>query len=152
MRRKKEISSGGIVYKLVDSSPHILVLKDSKGKWTFPKGLIEENEDPVVCAKREIKEEVGVTEIEFVKELGTVHYKYIFENDLIDKTVFYSLFRLIGSPVLKPQKEEGIQQVMFIDLKGARNIIGYEKTNAPILSKIEDFFQKKDNKAKTEKK
>lgn len=148
MRRKKEISSGGIVYKEENSRFFILLLKDSKGKWTFPKGLIEEDEDPVLCAQREIREEAGVKKVRFVKELGSVHYKYTFEERLIDKTVFYFLFKLIGIPTLKPQKEEGIQEVSFIDLDKAKDIIGYEKTNGPILSKIEDFFREK-KKSKT---
>lgn len=146
MRRKKEISSGGIVYKIENGTPFILILKDPRGKWTFPKGLVEENEDLVLCAVREIREEVGVSDVAFVSELGSVHYKYTFDGKLIDKTVFYHLFKLKGNPVLKPQKEEGIQEVSFVDLTKARDIIGYEKTNGPILSKIEDFFSKKKHK------
>ena len=149
MRRRKEISSGGIVYKEEKDSLSILLLKDSKGKWTFPKGLIEEDEDSVICAQREIREEAGVDKVQFRKELGSVHYKYTFDGRLIDKTVFYYLFKLIGNPTLKPQEEEGIQEVSFVDLRKARDIIGYEKTNGPVLSQVEDFFSKKKNNKKT---
>lgn len=143
MRSKIEVSAGGVVYRKKNSQIQILILRDPKGNWTFPKGLIERGEEPVVCALREIKEEVGVQTVEFKNKLGLVKYFYTFNNKLIQKTVYYFLFRLIGDEKPTPQKEEGIQDVQFVDLNKASDIIGYKKTNAPILKKIEEYFKKK---------
>jgi 8-oxo-dGTP pyrophosphatase MutT (NUDIX family) len=41
------------------------------GFWGFPKGRIESNEELLAAAIREIREETGFTDIEFVKKLGT---------------------------------------------------------------------------------
>lgn len=142
MKFKKEVSSGGVVYQKRGGKTQILVLKDPKNNWTFPKGLIEKDEDKLLTAKREIKEEVGVCEVTYKADLGSVGYLYSFKDTLIDKTVYYFLFEIVGNPLLKAQKEEGIQEAKFIDLDKAFDIIGYKKTNAPILKKIKDFFQK----------
>lgn len=143
MKFKKEISSGGIVYHQKGGKIQILVLKDPKNNWTFPKGLIEKDEEKLLTAKREIKEEVGVDNIEYRADLGSVGYMYSFKDTLIDKTVYYFLFEIVGTPTLKVQKEEGIQEAKFIDLDKAFAIIGYKKTNVPVLKKIQDIFKEK---------
>lgn len=142
MKIKREISSGGVVYRLNHGKVQILMLKDSKNNWTFPKGLVEKNEEKRETAKREIKEEVGADNIEYRTSLGSVSYKYSFKNTLIDKTVYYYLFETVGKPSLKPQKEEGITEVKFVDLNKAFTIIGYAKTNIPVLKKVEAYFKK----------
>lgn len=67
---KKTVSAGGIVL-LGDS---VLLVSNFKGKgkssWTFPKGHIEEGEDELGAAKREIYEESGVSELKFIRRLG----------------------------------------------------------------------------------
>lgn len=141
MRLKTEVSSGGVVYRKKGRELQILILKDPKGNWTFPKGLIEKGEDPLVCGQREIKEEVGIEKIKFKDKLGSVKYFYTFKDNLIKKTVHYFLFELIGDEKPKPQKEEGIQDVQFVSLSKANKIIGYKKTNGPILKKIEEYFK-----------
>lgn len=143
MKSRKDTSSGGVVFRKTVKGIEILLLRDQKSKWTFPKGLIETNEDPVLTAKREIKEEVGVSDIFYKGNLDTVHYIFTFNRELIYKTVHYHLFELIKEVRLVPQKEEGIQEVKFVLLSTADSIIGYKKTNAPILKKVKEFFQKK---------
>ncbi len=143
MKSKKEVSSGGVVYKKSKNSVQILLLKDPKSNWTFPKGLIEKDEDPILTALREIKEEVGVDKINYKGNLGTVHYMFTFRGTLVDKTVHYYLFEIYADDKLVPQKEEGIQEVKFVLLNQADSIIGYKKTNAPVLKKVKEFFQKK---------
>lgn len=140
MKYKNLVSAGGIIYKKTGKLIKILLIKDPKNKWTFPKGIIENNEAIIKTAKREIKEEVNLTKIKFLSNLGTVHYKYSYRDTLINKTVHYLLFELIGKELPKPQKEEGISQTNFFTLKKAFEIIGYRKTNAPILKKTQEFF------------
>ncbi|XP_055623764.1 m7GpppN-mRNA hydrolase-like [Toxorhynchites rutilus septentrionalis] len=40
---------------------HVLLVESFTGKWGFPKGKSEDNEDPFACAVREVYEEVGYT-------------------------------------------------------------------------------------------
>jgi len=75
--------------------------------WDFPKGIVEENEDPGNAAKREVQEETGITDIAFswgeiFKE--TVPYRggkkiaryYIAETKTADVTLPVS--KEIGKP------------------------------------------------------
>ena len=61
-------SAGLLMYRILTRGPEVLLVhpggpffaaKDD-GAWTIPKGEIELNEDPLVCAKRELTEETGI--------------------------------------------------------------------------------------------
>lgn len=57
---------------LVVCNNEVLLLKDwlGAGKWTLPGGGVKFGEDPLVCAKRELKEEAGIDikKLTFFKE------------------------------------------------------------------------------------
>ena len=65
---KQTESAGGIV---VNSAGRILVFSQHGTSWSLPKGHIEEGEDPLTAARREIREESGITLLDYVKELGS---------------------------------------------------------------------------------
>lgn len=146
MKSKSEVSAGGLIYRRVNQSLEILIIKDHKGNWTFPKGLIEEGEDPVDTAKREVKEEVGLDSIEYIEKLSEVKYNYIFKGTFVRKKVFYYLFKLRGSFVIKTQKEEGITEASFYNINKVKELIGYKKTNEPLLTKTENILSKASKK------
>jgi len=135
---KTENSAGGIIFRQKGKKLQILVLKDKNNHWSFPKGSIEENEDKQNTARREIVEEVGISRLYFITELSPISYWYKWQNDIIKKTVYYFLFKNVGKEVSKPQREEGIQDVKWINLDNASEIIGYPKTNRPILKEIKE--------------
>jgi len=130
---KTELSAGGVIYRKKDDSFEILLLKDKNNNWTFPKGLIEANEDKIETAKREIGEEVGLKKIKFVSELPMIGYWYKWQKDLVKKTVYYFMFEAEGNEEPKPQKEEGISEVKWFTPSKALTVIGYRKTNEPVL-------------------
>ena len=49
----------------------VLVVNQGGVHWSLPKGHIEDGEDAVAAAKREIAEEAGIDELLFIKELGS---------------------------------------------------------------------------------
>lgn len=61
--------AGGIL--LNKQTGDIALIKMPHGVWGFPKGKIDKNENPLEAAKREIREETGVRELELVKKLPT---------------------------------------------------------------------------------
>lgn len=137
---KIEISAGGAVIKKIDNQTHVLLLKDKKNQWTLPKGLIEEGEPMEETAKREIKEEVGLTKIKLLTKLKPIQYFYKFESELIKKTVHYFLFEELEEETLQPQKEEGINEVKWAPIDEAMNIVGYQKTNRKVLEEAREFL------------
>jgi len=130
---KIETSAGGIVYKLKKNKPLILLLKDYNGKWTFPKGLIEDNEDKISTAKREIEEEVGLKKISLIAPLTPIGYWYQWEGELVKKTVYYYLFQAKGEEKLVPQKEEGVSETKWFSAEKALKMVGYKKTGSRLL-------------------
>lgn len=60
----KNKSSGAVVFFIEEGKVLYLILRAYRN-WDFPKGKIEQFEDPFDAAKREIAEETGLTEICF---------------------------------------------------------------------------------------
>lgn len=129
---KTEISAGGVVVQKKSLIWHVLMLKDMNGNWTFPKGIIEKNEDPLVAAQREILEEVAISGLTLIAKLTPIHYMYT-RGQPVKKIVHYFLFLYEGKKLPSPQTDEGISEVQWISVDRARCIIGYAKTNKHVL-------------------
>ena len=71
-----EQSAGGIVMR----GDEVLMIRDRYGRWTFPKGHIEQGETPREAAVREVLEETGVRANPGVR-LGQVGYALSGGND-----------------------------------------------------------------------
>lgn len=61
----REISAGVILFRRAPE-PYYLLLHYESGHWDFPKGHIERGEDAQQTARRELKEETGISEVSFV--------------------------------------------------------------------------------------
>ena len=91
--RVKVISSGGVVYRVENTIPLFLLLTSNRrGIWCLPKGLIEENEDEVTTAMREVREETGVSRVKLRGKVGQIKYQFGFRAKTFDKTVHFFLF------------------------------------------------------------
>ncbi len=64
---KQSKSAGGIV---LNKKNQVLVVNQNGNSWSLPKGHIDDGEDELTAAKREIYEESGVSELELIKKLG----------------------------------------------------------------------------------
>jgi len=67
------ISAGGIVIKVVEGKPHVLLIifPDDNGLG-FPKGHVKEEESYEDTALREVTEETGLKNLKVIKKLGVV--------------------------------------------------------------------------------
>lgn len=135
-RMKTEISAGAVVVTYKEHEWNVLLIRDMNGNLTFPKGLVEKNEELVDTARREAREETGVTDLHFRQSLAPIHYFYTRNAEKISKTVTYILFESTTKQQLAPQKEEGISEVLWMPLGKTIENIGYPKTNKPILEEI----------------
>ena len=57
-------SAGAVVFRRTPGGIRLLVLRAYKN-WDFPKGVVESGEDSLSAAKREVKEETGLTEVDY---------------------------------------------------------------------------------------
>ena len=63
----QEQSAGAVVYYKGETIEYLL-LRYEAGHWDFPKGHIEEGEELIDTARREIKEETGIGDVEVVPD------------------------------------------------------------------------------------
>ncbi|HTL71107.1 MAG TPA: NUDIX domain-containing protein [Candidatus Eisenbacteria bacterium] len=65
---KKTFSAGGVV---LNRRGQVLVVNQRGNSWSLPKGHIDDGEDDLAAARREILEESGIRELRLVRDLGT---------------------------------------------------------------------------------
>jgi ADP-ribose pyrophosphatase YjhB (NUDIX family) len=61
-------SAGGIV---LNSINEVAVVSQRGDSWSLPKGHVDPGETPRGAAEREVAEETGITELAFIRELGS---------------------------------------------------------------------------------
>jgi 8-oxo-dGTP pyrophosphatase MutT (NUDIX family) len=57
-------AAGAVIFRRSDRGIRLLVLRAYKN-WDFPKGLIEPGEDALAAARREVREETGLAELDY---------------------------------------------------------------------------------------
>jgi 8-oxo-dGTP pyrophosphatase MutT (NUDIX family) len=57
-------AAGVIVFRRTGRGSYLLILRAYRN-WDFPKGLVEPGEDQLACARRELKEETGLSGVDF---------------------------------------------------------------------------------------
>jgi diadenosine hexaphosphate hydrolase (ATP-forming) len=102
----REPTAGGIVYRRGKKGEvEILLIQDSKGRWTIPKGHIEEGETARQTAEREIREETGLQEMTVQDWLGKINFRYRRANSLVLMTTEIFLVKAKGNDsAVKPEK------------------------------------------------
>ena len=80
---RKTRSAGGVV---TNDEGKVLVVNQHGTSWSLPKGHIDRGENALVAAKREIYEESGIRDLEFVRELGSYERHKIGANGGDDRS------------------------------------------------------------------
>jgi 8-oxo-dGTP pyrophosphatase MutT (NUDIX family) len=57
-------AAGAVVFRRTERGARLLVLRAYQN-WDFPKGMVEPGEDPLATAKREVREETGLAELDY---------------------------------------------------------------------------------------
>jgi len=79
---KVTVSAGGVV---INPEGQVLLVNQRGTSWSLPKGHVEIGEDPLQAAQREITEESGVVDLNFVGTLGVYGRYKIGKNGGEDK-------------------------------------------------------------------
>jgi bis(5'-nucleosidyl)-tetraphosphatase len=93
---REEHSAGAVLFSLDSPVGKIeyLLLNYAAGHWDFPKGNIENGEDEIQTARREIQEETGIYDVEFFKGFrNKIEYHYRRNQREIQKEVIFFLAR-----------------------------------------------------------
>lgn len=122
----REPTAGGIVFRRNKKGQvEILLIQDSKDRWTIPKGHIEDGETAQVTAKREVGEEAGLHDVDVLNWLGKIHFRYRRIDKLVLMTTQIYLIRAKGD-TNAIQKEEWMNGIQWFSFAEALDLIEYE--------------------------
>lgn len=130
----REPTSGGMVFRRNKKTKQIeiLLIQDAKNRWTIPKGHIEENESAKETAKREIREETGLSDMTVLNWLGKINFRYRRANSLVLMTTEIFLVQAKGDTNnLKP--EDWMNGIGWFSIGEALDKIEYEDIGKIIL-------------------
>ena len=131
----REPTAGGIIFRRSPKNPEtveILLIQDSKNRWTIPKGHIEEGESARQTAEREIKEETGLKKMEIVGWLGKINFRYRRGNSLVLMTTEIFLVKATGNTDgIRPEK--WMNSLAWLSTQEALDKIEYEDIGKLIL-------------------
>jgi 8-oxo-dGTP pyrophosphatase MutT (NUDIX family) len=138
----KEISAGGVVYRVQDNQLLFLMIEDRYGKVTLAKGKQEPGETIEETALREVWEETGVRG-KLVQHLETVYYEYSHPvtGEKVDKEVHHYLIEAYTTEITV--QEEEINAVQWCAPETAWKLQlqkGYAN-NQGVLKKALSYFQ-----------
>jgi ADP-ribose pyrophosphatase YjhB (NUDIX family) len=135
----REPTAGGVVFRVAEGNNkvEILLIQDSKGRWTIPKGHIEEGESARQTAEREIREETGLQEMKVGSWLGKINFRYRRGSSLVLMTTEIFLVKAMGdTDGIKPEKwmnslawmpaNEALEKIEYEDI-GKLILIGLQR-------------------------
>lgn len=123
----REPTSGGIVFRFTKDQKdiEILLIQDSKERWTIPKGHIEPGETAKMTARREVEEETGLQNLSVLSWLGKIHFKYRRMDKLVLMTTQIYLVQALDSHE-RPTPEKWMKGIRWFSFTEALNVIEYE--------------------------
>jgi 8-oxo-dGTP pyrophosphatase MutT (NUDIX family) len=127
-------SAGGVIYQEREGEMWIALIATKGGRvWGLPKGLIEEGEEPLQAAIREVREESGL-QGESVADLGHIEYWYRDSKSkvLYHKFVHYFLLRYVGGDVADHGWE--VDQARWFSFDNAFDAITYDNERKVLVS------------------
>ena len=135
----REPTSGGIIFRFTEDKKDIevLLIQDSKNRWTIPKGHIEPGETAKMTARREIEEETGLKNVSILTWLGKIHFKYRRSDKLVLMTTQIYLVQALDDHEL-PTGEKWMKGIQWFSFADAVNAIEYEDMGKLIKNVVDN--------------
>lgn len=133
-----EKSRGFILFREEERNFYFLVLHYKAGHWDFPRGHIEEGEDDLAAALRELEEETEINEIELINGFS-YSYTYLFSNNKKKKQVSLLLAKTTQKKVKLSDEHIGARWVTF---ENALKLLTYENPKIA-LQQAKKFLEEK---------
>jgi len=132
-------TAGGVI---INSENKIAVTNQRHNSWSLPKGGVDEGEEILEAAKREIREETGITELELLGRLGKYRRHRIPLNgteedtsEIKDITMF--LFRT-AEVELNPEDPHN-PEAIWVNIDNVADLLTHDKDKEFFLSRINDI-------------
>ncbi len=127
MRTLREISSGGVVYRELNGTTEVALIRVGH-RWCLPKGQVEKGEELQETALREVKEETGL-DGEVVAKIGVISYwftgkdKKNTDSVKVFKRVYFYLIHYLGGDVSIHDQE--VEEVCWSPISEAVERLSY---------------------------
>ncbi len=147
-RIRTEVSAGGIVFKRTPKGVRVAFMLDPFARWAFAKGHVEKGETVEQAAVRETQEEMGLDRLKVVAPLGRIdfwfrdRYRPETRGMLIHKYVHYFLLEAPPEAKGRPQRQEKIRQVIWVDIRKSMRQSGY-KDVLPMLARARNYLYRR---------
>jgi 8-oxo-dGTP pyrophosphatase MutT (NUDIX family) len=138
---REERSAGGVVVRVREGIHNVLLIRDPYHNWGLPKGHLEEGEDALAAAIREVREETGLDDLELVAELGSIDWHFRQGEIVVHKFCSFFLMRSDGGD-LTPQIAEGITECEWLPLEQAMRCVTYQNARAMIRAALQHLEAK----------
>ena len=136
----REPTAGGVIFRRNQKNEvEILLIQDSKDRWTIPKGHIEEGETAQETARREIGEEAGLHDVKIIGWLGKINFRYRRIDKLVLMTTQVFLVKALGTNAI--QKEDWMNGIRWFSFADALDEIEYEDIGKLILLAMKKIRQ-----------
>ena len=116
----RELSAGSLVFREENKKPFFLLLhypgrrRSGRGYWDFPKGHVEAGENEEQTVRREVVEETGVKDLEFMKGFRqTIRYFFQTQEARIFKVVIFYLAKTKTKDVKVSFEHTGYQWATY---------------------------------------
>lgn len=138
-------SVGGVV---IGPSKKVIVVSQHGTSWSLIKGTVEQGEDDITTARREFKEEAGITDIKFIKPLGRYERFTIGIDGSDDKSRPKSITMYLcttSEEVLEPEDPENPEAIWVEPTKVADQLTHrkdkefYKSVEQEVLEFIKDL-------------
>ena len=108
-----EKSCGAVVF-INKEEIEYLILHYGEGHWGFVKGHVESMETEKETTLRELKEETGLSQVEFLEGFKEkIHYYYKRNDTIIYKKVIYFLIRAQHKKIKLSNEHEGYEWLNY---------------------------------------
>lgn len=133
----KDQSFGIVPIRRKDSRLLYLMIQHHAGHWAFPKGHAQNGETDIEAARRELREETGISDVTLLPELS-LQETYFFKRNqqTVTKTVRYFAGLVKDCPILIQAAE--IRDYQWVDYDRAMELITFSESRR-ILTETHRF-------------
>ncbi len=133
-----EVSAGVILFHRGTKREFLLL--DYGSHWDFAKGHIEETEDPYTTARRELQEETGIENVQFISGyFQRMRYSYRRGGERMHKVVIYFLAETPDAQVTLSDEHTGYLWASYEDALRRLTF----KTARDLLTKAHEFLEER---------
>ena len=135
---KNEQSAGIVFFRKIENRIEFLLLHYPSGHWDLVKGHIESNETAKEAAKRESKEETGISDVKLIDGFEEeIEYYFKYDNQDIHKKVIFFLSETKQDIITLSDEH---LDFIWLDFENATKKITFD-TAKQIVKKANDLLQ-----------